>query len=152
VYSECMRWLMLWLVMTPHGISMKNAWNISDSKKNSARHDPKKWSRIFTWSTRYSCPILIQRGSHLVNMTALSIYASSPSCSLPVVLVVSRETWKHIHNNMLLCCSIQISNIIYLPSPQLLVCLIQAHWFLSEERFECNADYLFNGGATSRQS
>ena len=56
-----MRWLMLWLVMTMHGISMKNAWNISDSKKNSARHDHKKWSRIFTWSTRYSCPILIQR-------------------------------------------------------------------------------------------
>jgi len=30
------------------------------------------------------------RGSHLVNLTAFSIYASSPSCSLPVILVVPR--------------------------------------------------------------
>jgi len=37
------------------------------------------------------------------------------------------ETWKNVPKNMLLCCSVQISNIIYLPSPHLLVCFIEAH-------------------------
>jgi hypothetical protein len=42
--------------------------------------------------------------------------------------------------------------MISLPSLQLLVWLIEAHWVLCEERFECNADFLFIGGYTSRQT
>ena len=44
------------------------------------------------------------RGSHLVNLTAFSIYTSAQSCSLPVILVVSRDVafsvryvLKHLH-------------------------------------------------------
>ena len=64
---------------------------------------------------------------------------SSPSPymlhALSISFLPTCETWKNIPKNML-CCSIQISNIIYLPSPQLPVCFIEAHWFLCEERFE----------------
>ena len=36
-------------------------WNISHSKKNWARYD-QNFILVFTWSTRYSCPILIKFG------------------------------------------------------------------------------------------
>jgi hypothetical protein len=37
----------------------KFVWNISHSKKNLARYD-QKCILVFTWSTRYSCPILMK--------------------------------------------------------------------------------------------